>query len=100
MLKDVACYLCHRDLNNYPYVVAICHSKSVKMIEVCFSQMFHSTYLASHAEVLRALSRIPLPQTSVKDKRVTNPKNDCEEAVRIKLLSGIIGVSVLARCLH
>ena len=44
MLKDVACYLCHRDLNNYPYVVAICHSKSVKMIEVCFGQMFHSTW--------------------------------------------------------
>ena len=44
---------------------------------------------AFHAEVLRALSPIPLPQTSVKDKRITNSKNDCEETLGINLLSGI-----------
>ena len=44
---------------------------------------------ASYTEALRALSRIPLPQTSVKDKRMTNSKNDCEEALGINLLPGI-----------
>lgn len=44
---------------------------------------------ASYTEVLRALTRIPLPQTSVKDKRITNSKNDWEEALGINQLSGI-----------
>ena len=46
---------------------------------------------ASYTEVLRALSRIifPLPQTSVKDKRIKNSKNDCEKALGINQLSGI-----------
>lgn len=38
----------------------------------------------SHAEVL--VSPIPLSQTTVKDKRMTNSKNDCEEALGINLL--------------
>ena len=44
---------------------------------------------APYTEVLRALTRIPLPQTSVKDKRITNSKNDWEEALGINQLSGI-----------
>lgn len=44
---------------------------------------------ASHAEVL--VSPIPLSQTTVKDKRMTNSKNDCEETLGINLLSGIKG---------
>lgn len=44
---------------------------------------------ASYTEVLRALTRIPLPQTSVKDKRITYSKNDWEEALGINQLSGI-----------